>query len=295
MFQRLFYILLCLPNIALAFNWQWFQNSEQQAANAFEQKQYSDAAKLFTDPYQRGVALYKEGQYAEAIEAFGNVTHPQAKLKAQYNLGNAYFQEGEYEQAIKAYEQVLAAQPDHDDAQHNLALARQQSQQESEDNSSQQGDSQENQDKGEDSQENQDKGEDSQENQDKGENSESQQNQAAENEQGNDSEESEHQQGEQDQAQENAEQAAEQAQGEMESVSEEEGQHAQEAQEAQQENGENQEAGNAALSEAELPSESDMMADALLNRIADNPQQLLRGQFYLDARRAKATPPEKPW
>ena len=285
MFQRLFYILLCLPNIALAFNWQWFQNSEQQAANAFEQKQYSDAAKLFTDPYQRGVALYKEGQYAEAIEAFGNVTHPQAKLKAQYNLGNAYFQEGEYEQAIKAYEQVLAAQPDHDDAQHNLALARQQSQQESEDNSSQQGDSQENQ----------DKGEDSQENQDKGENSESQQNQAAENEQGNDSEESEHQQGEQDQAQENAEQAAEQAQGEMESVSEEEGQHAQEAQEAQQENGENQEAGNAALSEAELPSESDMMADALLNRIADNPQQLLRGQFYLDARRAKATPPEKPW
>ena len=285
MFQRLFYILLCLPNIALAFNWQWFQNSEQQAANAFEQKQYSDAAKLFTDPYQRGVALYKEGQYAEATEAFGNVTHPQAKLKAQYNLGNAYFQQGEYEQAIKAYEQVLAAQPDHEDAQHNLALARQQSQQESEDNSSQQGDSQENQ----------DKGEDSQENQEKGENSESQQNQAAENEQGNDSEKSEQQQGEQDQAQENAEQAAEQAQGEMESVSEEEGQHAQEAQEAQQENGENQEAGNAALSEAELPSESDMMADALLNRIAENPQQLLRGQFYLDARRAKATPPEKPW
>jgi len=59
MFQRLFYtiLLFSLPHIALAFNWQWFQNAEQQAAAAFEQKQYSDAAKLFTDPYQRFIKM----------------------------------------------------------------------------------------------------------------------------------------------------------------------------------------------------------------------------------------------
>ncbi len=47
-----------------------------------------------------------------------------SRRRARYNLGNARFKQGDLVGAIDAYEQVLNAVPDHDDAHHNLALAR---------------------------------------------------------------------------------------------------------------------------------------------------------------------------
>lgn len=116
--------LLILPNFALAFN--WFQNDAQQAETTFNQGHYSQAAELFTDPYQKGVALYRDGKYAQAAQAFAASQREEVKIDALYNLGNAYFQQGQFQEAIHAYESVLAQQPHHEDAKHNLASAKQQ-------------------------------------------------------------------------------------------------------------------------------------------------------------------------
>ncbi len=186
----IFKIILLLSISSIVSATSWFQNSEQQGKTAFEQEKYSEAIKLFADPYKRGVALYKDGQYASATEAFSSIDHP--ALNAQYNLGNSYFQQQEYEKAIQAYEQVLKIQPDHDDVRANLELA-------------------------------------------KSEQKDSEQSQAEEEKQ------------------------------------------------------------SAVNSETAMVKESDMMADALLERIKENPQQLLRGQFYIDARNSKQPPPAKPW
>lgn len=281
----LFMLLVCLPNVAFA--WTWFQNTEQQAKTAFEQEQYNEAAKLFNDPYKRGVALYREGQYAAAAEAFDKVTNPKSKLKAQYNLGNAHFQQNDYEKAIKAYEQVLAEQPTHEDARFNLELAKKQMEQQSQSQQSEQNDSEQSE-------------------QNKENSSESEQ-QNGQNEQGNESEASEQNQSQQ--GQQNEQNQQQQSPSDNETEQDDASQQAQSAQEAEQdsenaeqqaqqmseENQDEMAENGGASSDEQIYSETDMMADALLNRIAENPQQLLKGQFYIDAHNANTKQPEKPW
>ncbi len=64
----------------------------------------SAAAKVFSDPYWRGVALYRAGEFAQAVEAF-------EAAGASYNRGNALVRLGEYAAALEAYDLALV----HDD------------------------------------------------------------------------------------------------------------------------------------------------------------------------------------
>lgn len=317
-------LLLFIPNIVFAFN--WLQNSEQQAATAFEQKKYSEAAELFTDSYRRGVALYREGQFAEAAAAFASVDRPEVKMSALYNLGNAYFQQKEYEKAIQTYEQVLAEQPDHQDARYNLALAQQQIQ--PPESQPEQAPNQETKD----SQSKQDK------NAQQEQNGESQQNQDAQSDSSNpsqaqpdkntpapqpdESNESKPPETTQQTSPQNSEvpqtqskQSAHQQNLEKQPSPQEGAQSQTEQQKPENEKptdqtestttlaGEDQASKDALAQDKEggqvtskrFLDESDMEADAFLNQIAENPQQLLRNQFYLDAQQAKIEQPDKPW
>lgn len=101
----------------------WFTTAEEHARRHFADGAYEAAAAEFQDSYRRGVALYRAGRYQDAAEAFAAVKRAEVRLDAQYNLGNARFQLGQYQRAIQAYEAVLARDPDHADAKHNLALA----------------------------------------------------------------------------------------------------------------------------------------------------------------------------
>lgn len=102
----------------------WFSNTEQEAIAAYEDGAYATAAAAFSDPFRRGAALYRAGRYAEAEAAFAEPQRAAVRTAARYNLGNARFAQSDYAGAVSAYEQVLSAEPTHDDALHNLALAR---------------------------------------------------------------------------------------------------------------------------------------------------------------------------
>ena len=102
----------------------WFVNQEQEAEQLFRQGDYTGAAKEFSDPYRRGVALYRAGRHVEAADAFALEQRTEVAADAAYNLGNARFQVGDFAAAAAAYEQVLSHNPGHDDARHNLSLAR---------------------------------------------------------------------------------------------------------------------------------------------------------------------------
>lgn len=75
-----------------------------------------------------GTALYKRGQYKDAVAAFqrsllkGNIPDQAA---VYYNLGNAQFQMRDLKGAIKSYEDSLRLNPHDADTKHNLALALQ--------------------------------------------------------------------------------------------------------------------------------------------------------------------------
>lgn len=102
----------------------WLSTVEQEARTHFERGDYDIAADVFEDAYRRGVALYRAGRYQEAARAFSAVDRAEVSLHATYNLGNARFQQGEYLAAVEAYERVLERDPGHEDARHNLQLAR---------------------------------------------------------------------------------------------------------------------------------------------------------------------------
>ncbi len=270
----LFILLYTLFNSVQATD--WFKNPDQQAQAAFERQEYETSAQLFTDPYQRGVALYRKGQYAEAIDAFTSVTRPETKSKAQYNLGNAYFQQGDYQKAITAYEQVLAEHPTDEDAKHNLALAKQLLESQKQEQ---------------------------QQNPSKNKQDTEQQQDSSENKQ--DTEQQQGEQSSQSDAQKHTD-GAETTQKPNETQSSEQ-QPTKESQDKQpvQENNDSTDIAKpqpiegkttptTASSEA-LPNEEEVMADVLLNRLEENPQRLLRNQFYLDAQRAEVPPPTQPW
>ncbi len=69
-------------------------------------------------------AAYAEGRYEEAATIYQALIDEQPNATLYYNLGNARFKQGELAQAILNYERALRLQPNHKDAQYNLAFAQ---------------------------------------------------------------------------------------------------------------------------------------------------------------------------
>jgi len=134
-------LLLVLPLAALAFRRGWlalipltvfvmpaparavtwddlWARSEQQAARALERGDPASAAGVARDPLWKGGALYRNGQYEEAANAFAHSD----ETTAHYNRGNALARAGLLREALSAYDAALGAQPQHADALHNRAL-----------------------------------------------------------------------------------------------------------------------------------------------------------------------------
>jgi Ca-activated chloride channel family protein len=121
---RRFAPILLLASAQTAVHAGWFTNQEQDAHKAFQSGDFKAAAEGFSDPYRRGVALYRSGRYQEAAQSFGQVQREAVEEDARYNLGNARFQLGDYPGAVQAYETVLQSNPGHQDARYNLTIAR---------------------------------------------------------------------------------------------------------------------------------------------------------------------------
>ncbi len=271
----IFKVLLLLSISSMAYANNWFQNSEQQGKIAFDQKNYAEAVKLFNDSYKRGVALYQDGQYVAAAEEFAKVDNPKINLDAQYNLGNSYFQQKEYKKAVQAYEQVLKNQPNHDDAKSNLELAKQQLKKSEESKPS----------------EDSDQSKPSEDSEQSKPSEDSEQSKPSEDsDQSKPSEDSDQSKPSEDSDQSKSSKDSEQSQTDSQSQQED-----MEENLTSTENSDEPDESEQTAASSAIVKESDMMADALLERINENTKQLLRGQFYIDAQKSKQRPPDKPW
>jgi Ca-activated chloride channel family protein len=109
-------LLLPLPKNSYAFGWQdLWQSQDQQAQQAFQAKNYSQAQQQFSNPAWQAAAAYKAGDYDKALEA----------LKAApnaYNQGNALAKKGQLQEALAAYNQALKQNPNDEDAKFNKDL-----------------------------------------------------------------------------------------------------------------------------------------------------------------------------
>jgi len=126
-----FLLLLPLPENSYALGWQdLWQTQDQQAQQAFLQRQYSQAAAKFENPHWKAAAAYKAKDYQQVLKS---LKQP-CTADAYYNQGNGLAQSGQLEQALNAYNQALKLKPNDADALYNKklveeALKKQQQQQ----------------------------------------------------------------------------------------------------------------------------------------------------------------------
>ena len=195
--------------------------SAREAAKHFQEGRYDDALEIYRHlsvenpedhrlTYNAGVAAFKAGQLAEAIEQFDAASlAPDLNIQQQahYNIGNALFRAGEateefeqksevWKQAVQRYQHALTINEADTLAQDNLDFVKQrleqlqqqqqeqqddQQNQEDEENKDDSSDDQQSESESEDKQDqNQDESEQNQENQENGEQEQQQQNQEGE-------------------------------------------------------------------------------------------------------------------
>lgn len=100
-----------------AWNSLW-QRSDQQGYRALRGGEPERAATLFENDEWRSVAQYRSGDYPGALAGFQS----NPGTTSRYNEANSLARLGDYEGAIERYNQVLAVQPDHEDALFNKDL-----------------------------------------------------------------------------------------------------------------------------------------------------------------------------
>ncbi|WP_025822119.1 VWA domain-containing protein, partial [Shewanella marina] len=112
-------VLLPIDNAhASVWNDLW-QTQAQQAQQAFDNKDYKQAADQFKDPQWQASALYKAGDYAKALPLF----EQDNSATGLYNQANALIHMGKIDESIKQYQAALTLEPNMQAAKDNLAIA----------------------------------------------------------------------------------------------------------------------------------------------------------------------------
>lgn len=118
-------LLLLTPTVSVEASVKdYFKNSEELGKQALEDNDFETAINTFQDPYRKGVANYKAGNYVEAEKMFRQSAREEVASSSAYNIGNSLVKQGKYEDAITAYEEVLKKWPDHIKAKENLELLK---------------------------------------------------------------------------------------------------------------------------------------------------------------------------
>ena len=118
-----------------------WKNKEQRAFQAYKNSDFAQALTLSSDPQMKGAALYKSKEFEQAESNFAL----RGSATSLYNRGNALVQLQQFDQAIAAYSQAIEQNPEFESAITNKRLVeeflkQQQGQQNSQRDKDDQGD-----------------------------------------------------------------------------------------------------------------------------------------------------------
>ena len=119
-YSLIIFVALSSCNNNLQFNDLWY-TKDYQAQIAYNNGNFEKAASLFTDPLHKGVALYKAGDFEDAIKSFSK----DSTAMGAYNLGLAYYKNGDFTAAEMAFEKAVEMNPKLVDAKTNQKLIQQ--------------------------------------------------------------------------------------------------------------------------------------------------------------------------
>jgi len=260
--------LTLAPRPVMAFDWGGLWQREDQRGPELIEQNPARASDLLRQPGWRGSALYRDGRFDDAAQAFTE----QPGATGHYNRGNALARAGQLEQALEAYQQALDDYPDFEDARANHDLVKQLLEQQ--ESSSQNGD------QNQDNQDPQDSSGDQNQDSQQGDGSESDQNN-----QGNDQGQSRQPDADQpdDSGQNDGEPEQDTTEGDQQAPSDP----------AEQDSGEQTAEAPAAISEQPLTQGQEQW----LRRVPDNPGGLLQRKFLQQHQQRQTTADEgdTPW
>lgn len=99
-------------------------NDNQDGLVAFNKQDFATAAAKFDDNNWKAASYYRQGDFENAYKEYAK----SSDVTALYNQGNALAKGGKIEDAIAKYEEVIKAQPEHEDAKFNLEYLKKQQQ-----------------------------------------------------------------------------------------------------------------------------------------------------------------------
>jgi Ca-activated chloride channel homolog len=118
-------VVLCLLAVLAVGSWRnpdFWSLPDRRGDRLMQAKQFKDAAETYEDPWRRGIAQYRNGDFKEAAATFARV--PGAA--GAFDQGNALLMHGAYDDAIASYDRALGFRPGWREAEENrdLAVAR---------------------------------------------------------------------------------------------------------------------------------------------------------------------------
>ncbi|WP_417698132.1 VWA domain-containing protein [Psychromonas sp.] len=323
--KGVFYVALLSFTLSLPFantkvEASVWENSQQNAYQAFQAGDYKSAGEQFEDPSWKASALFKDKQYQQAEAIYeSQKTQTPNDTNNLYNLGNAQAMQQKYKQALASYNAALAIKPDFAEALANKKaveeLLKQQEQQDqkdqqSSDNQQQNQQDQQSSDSQQQNQQDQQSSDSQQQNQQDQQSSDSQQQnqqdqQSSDNQQQNQQDQQSsdsQQQNQQDQQSsdnqqqtQQDQQSSDQEQSQQQETEEEEQQSQQQAQQASAESGDDtqtpeQEAAASTVQGSEVNQEYEDLPLWLKN-VPDDPSLLLKNKMQLEYNKRAANQP----
>ena len=260
-----------------------WKNDQQNAYQAFQEKNYKQASEAFASSDWKAAALFKDKQYKQAEAAYlGQNAEQPNNANTLYNLGNAQAMQQKYEQALTSFNAALKINPNFKQAQTNKAAVEKLLQQKKQEQEKQQKMDQQ-----------QDKKDDQKNDQQSSEKSQDQQSEQSQQDQ-------QSQQSQQDQKNQQSQQDQKNQQSQQD-------QQNQQSQQDQQEQSESEQQQVAAEQEAEKRDEQKKQAASLTNEqetnqeyedlpiwlknMPDDPSLLLRNKMQLEYRKRSANKP----
>ena len=151
--RPVYYILLVLPFFLIGWIGGWSQAIKRGNAH-YEAEAYDAALEAYQSAaenrpedaiarYNLGTTLYQKKQFEKAADEFRrslDAADSVRRAQGYYNLGNAQVQLNDIEGAIRSYKSALRLNPADLDAKHNLELALERLEQNSQQNRSESGD-----------------------------------------------------------------------------------------------------------------------------------------------------------
>jgi Ca-activated chloride channel homolog len=125
------------PTQAIEWKDLWY-TPNQQAKQAFEQKNFDQAAQLFQQKQWQAAAQYKAGQFEQAATNFADTetglspnneaangksaVTQSSSIRSQYNHATSLAKANQLQAALDAYNQLLEQEPNHQDATFNKKI-----------------------------------------------------------------------------------------------------------------------------------------------------------------------------